>query len=83
MAGAVEADRTIWVNADVAALWDRRERARRCLVAMFLSHSLSRVRQTGEEWKKQLELSSCRASVGVFTVDKRAAPFWGIRCLAG
>lgn len=52
MAGAVEADRTIWVNADVAALWDRRERARRCLIAMFLSHSLSRVRQTGGEVEK-------------------------------
>lgn len=47
IAGEVEDDRTLWDRADVTARWDRRDRDKRCFIAMTdslrLSLSLSRV----------------------------------------
>jgi len=37
----VENDRVTWARYGVAALWDRRDRVRRCFIAISLSVSLS------------------------------------------
>lgn len=41
IAEEAENDRATWARYDVAVLWDRRDRVRRCFIAISLSVSLS------------------------------------------
>lgn len=64
IAGEVEDDRTVWDRADVTARWDRRDRDKRCFIAMTdsLRLSLSLQGLSGEEtglveiWEERFEI---------------------------
>lgn len=52
IAGEVEDDRTVWDRADVTARWDRRDRDKRCFIAMTDSLRLSLSLSLGFEWRR-------------------------------